>query len=508
MNAKVLLALLVAVFPLVHSHAQSPQEGLVARIQTPLGGEALRLTGFEGREALSTLFHYELTMLVDSAKAPPFEALLGQPVQVSIGTAGGPVRHFNGICARVGQEIVGGVGMKYRLELVPQMWFLTRKVNSRTFLEKSVPQIVQAILSEGGVTADLRLQVNYPARKFVVQYRESDFAVISRLMEEEGMYYFFEQSDQGHRLVIADTPAGHTEIPGPVQFDNSAQPGIAGTAPDRVISWEKNQEIRSAKYTLWDHCFEQPGSHLEATATIQSGVQVGKVFHKFQIAGNEKLEVYQFPGGYAQRFDGVDPAGRAQPQELAKLAQESKRVTVGAMQAETVGAMQMRGVSSARHLVAGHKFTLSGHYDADGPYVLTGVQHSATRGAGETIEYGNGFTCIPAAVPFRPARKTPKPVIQGPQTAIVTGPPGETHFSDQYGRVKVRFHWDRSGRTDHNSSCWVRVGTLHAGMENGFVVSPAVGDEVVVTFLEGDPDQPIIIGSVYNPNRMPPNSGR
>ena len=149
---------------------------------------------------------------------------------------------------------------------------------------------------------------------------------------------------------------------------------------------------------------------------------------------------------------------------------------------------------------------LNGHFNADGPYVLTRVQHTATeaKDGSRALEYHNTFTCIPAGLPFRPGRVTPRPVIHGAQTAVVTGPAGEEIFPDKYGRVKIQFHWDREGKKDENSSVWVRVGALHAGLEQGFSVVPAVGDEVVVTFLHGDPDQPIIIGSVYNPERMPP----
>lgn len=278
------------------------------------------------------------------------------------------------------------------------------------------------------------------------------------------------------------------------------------SAVESVFSWYKTQELSPAKYTLWDHCFELPRQNLQAVAQIRESVQVGQVTHPLRLDVNAGLEIYDYPGEYAQRFDGVGPLGSDQPAELAKIFSEKDRVVRTRMEQEAAAGINIQGSSSASRLVAGHKFTLARHHNANGDYVLTGINHLArvTFNADKpTVEYANTFTCIPAGLPFRPARVTPKPNIPGSQTAVVTGPAGEEIFIDKYARVKVQFHWDRQGQNDAQSSAWVRVGSLHAGTEAGFIASPRIGQEVIVSFLEGDPDRPIIIGSVYNAGQLP-----
>ena len=233
--------------------------------------------------------------------------------------------------------------------------------------------------------------------------------------------------------------------------------------------------------------------------------------HKLSLDGTDKLELYEYPGFYAQRFDGVNRGGGEQPSELEKIFKDNRRTASLRMQEEAARAVSVRGSSSCRHMMSGHKFTLERHFDADGEYVLTGVSHSASITAGgyrsggsAAFEYQNQFECIPVALPFRPARLTPKPTVRGTQTAVVVGPPGEEIFTDKYSRVKVQFHWDREGQYDADSSCWIRVATIWAGKGWGVIHIPRIGQEVVVDFLEGDPDQPIVIGSVYNADQMPP----
>jgi type VI secretion system secreted protein VgrG len=239
-------------------------------------------------------------------------------------------------------------------------------------------------------------------------------------------------------------------------------------------------------------------------------VAAGKVTHKLKLAANEKLEVYDYPGAYAQRFDGIAPGGTERPADLQKILEDNERTVKIRMEQETVPGLFSRGASYCRQLVSGYKFTLNRHFNADGPYVLTSVQHSARFAddyrSGETplFQYQNRFTCIPADLPFRPPQVTPKPVIAGMQTALVVGPAGETIHCDKYGRVKVQFFWDRQGKKNENSSCWIRVGQVSAGQGYGTLSLPRIGHEVIVAFLEGDPDQPIITGVVYNNENMPP----
>ena len=220
------------------------------------------------------------------------------------------------------------------------------------------------------------------------------------------------------------------------------------------------------------------------------------------------MELYDFPGEYAQRFDGISGGGAEQPAELQKILEDNQRTVEIRMQEEALPSLLIRGSSGCRQFTSGHKFKLQRHFNANGPYVLTGVQHSATlddyRSSGDTFSYSNSFTCIPLALPFRPVRLSTKPTVPGTQTAVVVGPSNDEIFTDKYGRVKVQFHWDREGKNNEDSSCWVRVATCWAGKQWGAIHLPRIGQEVVVDFLEGDPDQPIIIGSVYNADQMPP----
>jgi len=239
-------------------------------------------------------------------------------------------------------------------------------------------------------------------------------------------------------------------------------------------------------------------------------VPVGKVPHNLTAGDNSKLELYDWPGEYAQRFDGVDPSGSDRPSDIQKIFEDNKRTVEIRMQQEALPALLIRGGSNCRQLTSGHKFTLTKHFNADGAYILTSIRHSGS-GAGDfrgletgPFHYENRFECIPVDLPYRPPQVTPKPVVHGTQSAVVVGPTGEEIFTDKYGRVKVQFHWDREGKNDPTSSCWIRVGTSWAGKQWGVIHIPRIDQEVIVDFLEGDPDQPIIIGSVYNADMMPP----
>jgi type VI secretion system secreted protein VgrG len=232
-------------------------------------------------------------------------------------------------------------------------------------------------------------------------------------------------------------------------------------------------------------------------------VQAGQVVHRLRLAGNERLELYDYPGGYAERFDGVGPGGGDQPDELQNIFRAASQDAGIRIQVEAEQSVVVTGSSTVAAFTSGRTFALQGHFNADGSYLLTDVTHAASQDAGAS-QYTNSFTCIPDGVPFRPVRSTPKPVLGGSQTAIVVGPAGEEVFTDKYGRVKVQFHWDREGKNDENSSCWVRVAQAWAGATWGAIHIPRIGQEVIVDFLEGDPDRPIITGRVYNADNMPP----
>jgi type VI secretion system secreted protein VgrG len=487
------------------------QEGRFMAITTPLGKDALLLDSFSGTEGMSQLFRFQLGMYSESENPVPFEKLLGQKVTVTL--QGNPVRYFSGIISRFQQgHRTKGLDKKatlirYEAEMVPQLWLLTKSVQSRIFQQLTVPDILKQVLK--GIDFSSEIQGTFAPRDYCVQYGESDFAFASRLMEEEGIYYFFKHTSSSHQLVLANTPQSH----GPVGYSGAIkyEEIVGGVRKDeRITDWVKSQEVGPGKVTFRDHCFELPDDDLEATQPITDSVQVGTVTHKFATGANSSLEHYGFPGRYAQRFDGVDPGGSPNASNLQKIFDDKKRTTNIRMQEAALPGLTIHGKSNCRLLTPGYKFDISGHFDADGSYVVTSVEHSASiegafsHAGGEGQVFGNNFQCIPAGLPFRPPQQTPKARMEGPQTAMVVGPSGQEIFTDKYGRVKVQFFWDRQGKKNADSSCWIRVGTLWGGKQWGSIVIPRIGQEVVVAFEDGDPDRPIIIGSVYNANTMPP----
>lgn len=486
---------------------EATQANRPMKLTTPLGKDVLLLTNFMMREGISQLFQMQLDVIAKNGQEVAFDKLLGQKVSVELVGPGNKPRFFSGIVNRVSQGGRDQTFTRYRLEAVPQLWLLTKRWQSRIFQHLNVPDILKKVLE--GLDPTLELQGTFEPRDYCVQYRESDFNFASRLMEEEGIYYFFKHAADGHKLVVANAPGSHPEMP--MQSKVIYEEISGGQRDDlRIFSWSKVQELRAGKVTLWDQCFELPKQHLEADKTIQESVQVGTVTHKLKLPANEKLELYDFPGEYAQRFDGVDRGGGDKPKNLDKIFTDNKRTTNIRMEQEAVPGLVIQGSSNCRQFVCGHRFTLDRHFNANGQYLLTSVTHVGRQGAylsggdGSTFEYSNSFTCIPFAQPFRPPRVALKPTIQGAQTAIVVGMPGEEIFADKYGRVKVQFPWDRQGKYNADSSCWVRVGQVWAGKHWGASFVPRIGQEVIVLFQEADPDQPIIVGSVYNAEQMPP----
>jgi type VI secretion system secreted protein VgrG len=488
------------------------QDNLLMRVNTPLGPDALLLRSFSAYEAISQLFNFQLDLWAENRTAVPFDQLLGQKVCVEMALPDGSKRYFNGIVCRIGAGDRGEIFTDYRVELVPQFWMLTRRSQSRIFQHQTVPDILKKVLE--GLDVAYQIQGTWQPRNYCVQYRETDFNFACRIMEEEGICYFFKHSANGHQMVLANTPPAHPAVPGPAKIRYMKTINYKSDE-DGVGAWEKVQEVRPGKYTLWDHCFELPHQHLEANKPVKDSVPVGTVTHKLKVGGNDKLEVYDWPGAYAQRFDGIDKGGGERPADLQKIYEDNARTVAIRMQQDSESqSFAIRGASNCRHFVPGHKFTLERHYNADGEYVLTEVSHSAnqeviyrsTLEAVAGFSYENHFKCIPAGVHYAPPRLTAKPVVHGTQTAVVVGPPGEEIYPDKYGRVKIQFHWDRQGKNDADSSCWCRVAQPWAGQNWGMISLPRIGQEVVIDFLEGDPDHPIIIGSVYNADQMPPYS--
>ena len=475
-------------------------------IHTPLGDDVLLLTAFRASEAISRLFRYEVDLIAEAGAAVPFDRLLGAGMTVELRQFDAPSRYFDGMVRCVSQGERDEVFTRYHAELVPRLWLLTKKVRSRIFQQMTVPDILRQVLS--GLQVSYELAAQYHPRDYCVQYRESDFDFASRLMEEEGIYYFFQHSNGSHQLIVTDIAHQHPTVPGPagIVFEEAAGE-VRGDV--RITRWEKRQELRSGQYTLRDYCFEMPSTRLEAHAQTDESVTVGRVVHKLRVGGNDQLEIYDYPGCYAQRFDGIAPHGGVRAQDLTEIFPDGDRTAKLRMEREQAAGMEIRGKGDCGHFLPGHKFTLERHFDGDGAYLLNEVEHQANQTgyqSGEEFgfQYQNRFTCIPADLRYRPSRETPKPVISGVQTATVVGPEGQQVFCDKYGRIKVQFHWDRDGKKNADSSCWLRVAQFWAGNRWGAFFWPRIGHEVVVAFEDGDPDRPIVVGSVYNADNMPP----
>ena len=446
-------------------------------IDTPLGEDALLLRSFQGQEALSRLFTFHLDLVSEDASIK-YEDIVGQAVTVRLSLADSSQRYWNGYVSRFVQADRDSKVAVYHATMVPWLWFLDQTTDCRIFQGKTAPDIIKQIFKEYGYNDfALRLYGDFVKRDYCVQYRESDFNFVSRLMEEEGICYFFEHENGKHTLILANDPSSHKACPNQptARYEGSA----GGWQDDDVIlHWHQEQELRPGVYTVTDYNFETP-----ATSLLSS------------VNGTGKWEVYDFPGEYAKRADG---------DRLAKVR----------LQEQQMPQSVARGTSDCRAFGVGYKFKLTDHYrdDLNQEYVLTSLHHSGRHNLGygssasESAEpvYENSFECVPATTPIRPPRRTPVPVVQGCQTALVVGPAGEEIFTDKYGRVKVQFHWDREGKKNEASSCWVRVSYPWAGKSWGGIHVPRIGQEVIVDFIEGDPDRPIITGRTYNAGQMPP----
>jgi type VI secretion system secreted protein VgrG len=486
-------------------------------LTTPLGPDKLLATGLGAREAVSQLFNFEMDCMAVRGTAIDFGKLLGQKVSMKLEVPPKKARFFSGICARVTQAESDQQFDRYRLEVVPQVWLLTKRAQSRIFQHVNVPDILKTVLT--GIDVTFEIQGKFEPRDYCVQYRETDFNFACRVMEEEGIYYYFKHTAAGSQMVVANTPQSHVNLEPTSALRFKALSEGAAIDEEAIYDLTKTQEVTSGKFTLRDHTFELPHKDLEATKPITDSVQVGKISHTLKVADNSKLEIYDWPGEYAQRFDGVDRSGGDQPAELQKIFSDNTRTVNLRMEAAATGAVVLNGASNLRHLTAGFKVTITAIDDvskplgADGPFVLTTVNHTAQLGAdfrsgsSAGFTYNNTFSLMPAGVPFRPQRTTPKPVVAGTQSAVVVGPKGEEIFTDRFGRVKVQFHWDRQGKNDADSSCWIRVTQPWAGKRWGAFFIPRIGQEIIVDFLEGDPDQPICVGCVYNADQTQPYLG-
>jgi type VI secretion system secreted protein VgrG len=440
----------------------------------------LLLAGFTAREAISELFEIKVQLFSSDGSIDPI-AVLRKPATVTVVLATGEIRYFNGVFRDFAQ---GGFDERshlytYRASIVPLLSFLSLGWNCKIFQNMAVPDIVQNVLKAGGVT-DIGLSLNgtYAPREYCVQYRESNLNFISRLLEEEGIAYYFVHSESGHKLILSDsTPSAPQTTDEQVCYSATAPEGTP--TQSTVWSLSRTDQVFTPKVALTDYYFETPSlSLLDQTQTINKNT------------GSE--ERFDYPGGYRTCGEGTR-YGKLRIEELETPA------------------MLAHGESNCAGFCSGFQFTLSDHYrqEMNQAYLLLSVVHKAAipnyvASQNDEFSYENRYEAIPLKVNFRPPRVTPKPVVAGSQTAVVVGPSGEEIYVDKYGRVKVQFFWDRDGKKDENSSCWIRVSQIWAGKNWGWVTLPRIGQEVVVDFLEGNPDSPLIVGRIYNAEQMPP----
>jgi type VI secretion system secreted protein VgrG len=453
------------------------QANRTLRVETALGEDALFLHALSGEEGVSRPFRFLLDLSSEGTMLPDASALLGTPACVSIELPSGGQRIVHGLISRFRRNGSGLVLDSYQAELVPWLWMLSLSTDCCIHQKKTVPEIVKSVFDELGF-ADYRLAVTkeYPKREFCVQYRETHLAFVSRLLEDEGIFYYFEHAADKHTLVLADNAASLPVCPNGARIavaPASTGWSFAEAAYNRLTV---ERAVHTKKVALTDYNYLTPSTDLVAEEAGSTG----------------RGETFDFPGGYAKPDEGTRYA-RLRLEEL-----ESEREVA-------------TGFSSAAALTSGYTVTLANSAPAggDGDWLLLSVQHQAQQGSFQSgdeqaFSYENQFTAVPAGTCWRPPRRTPRPRVRGTQSALVVGKAGEEIWTDAQGRVTLHFYWDRRSKRDEHSSCPIRCSTAWAGKGWGQFSVPRIGQEVLVDFLEGDPDRPIVVGRVYNAEQPPP----
>ncbi len=436
-----------------------------------------------GSESLSEPFEYTLTLLGEDGRLDRGK-LLGQSLTVEIPAPGqAAIRYLNGKITSVAVSSVELSGERYaawQVTLESDLWPMRLERNMRIFQAQTVPQIVQTMLAEQGVKIDSQLTQSYRIWDYCVQYQESSLDFICRLMELEGIAWYFRHASDSHTLVLADAGSVFPTAPGyeVVPYIQTTAGGVADY--EGISQWSLQESVTPGLFSTEDYDFRKPNAWLFQARQNPASPSPGKI------------DVYEWPGRFVEQSDG---------EYYARIKQERWQVDH----------QQITATATATGIATGHRFQLThAPYPQDnGSYLVTKTwiqceenrYASGDEGASSRLI---SFSVIPASLVYRPAQKTPWPRTYGPQTARVVGPAGETIWTDKYGRIKVKFHWDRLGSNDETSSCWVRVSSAWAGQGFGGVQIPRVGDEVVIDFINGDPDRPIVTGRVYNDANMPP----
>lgn len=453
------------------------------RITVQLPVEGLLFWKLSGREAMSESFALNLTLLGTDARIDRSK-LLGQAVTVTLPTQSlQGARYLNGKVTREAvstTELSGTRYAVYQLTVEPDLWPMKRDRNLRIFQSQTVPQIVKTLLGESQVNVEDKLTGSYRVWDYCVQYQESSLDFISRLMELEGIGYHFQHAADRHTLVLSDAATQYQPFSGYEVIPYHQTPSGGSTSEEGIGQWALEDSVTPGIYSLDDYDFRKPNAWLYQAQQNPASPQPGSI------------DVYDWPGRFVEHGHG---------ESYARIRQERWQVEH----------QQLHGTGTAMGIAPGSRFTLSNapFFSDNGEYLTTAAEYYfeenryASGSDGETI-HRTDFTVIPASVVYRPAQVTAWPRTYGPQTAKVVGPQGESIWTDRYGRVKVKFHWDRMAKGDDTCSCWVRVSSAWAGQGFGGVQIPRVGDEVVIDFINGDPDRPIVTGRVYNEASMPP----
>lgn len=471
------------------------QDSRSFQVKSALPVNTLLFRSMKGIDRLSELFDYRVELLSADHELD-LNALLGTDINISMERPDSGVRFFHGYVADAEQLDSKAEYAHYALTLKPWLWFLTRTADCRIFQEMSVPDILEDIFrGEGFTDFQMQLSESYPARSYCVQYRETDFDFVSRLMEQEGIYYYFSHEDGKHTLVLCDNTAAHEAVPGyeHIPFYAGEPNPLPGTEYLEGLSIK--QQVLPGRLAINDFNFVQPGDNLLAST-------MGEGNH-----ARADYEVYDYTGEYPSGSNGV---------KSRDFGERIIRYRLEAMQA-THEQITLSG--SVTGPSAGNLFLLQGAERADRniEYLIVGARFECSQGGfvsgtnDSEFHFDARFDVICAKKQFRAPRRTQRPVMQGPQTAIVVGPAGEEIYTDKHGRVKLQFHWDRYGKRDEASSCWVRVSQVWAGGQYGAIHIPRINNEVIVEFINGDPDQPIVTGRVYNgdnnvPYELPANA--
>jgi len=462
--------------------ASYTQDGQPLAIETPLGKDKLLLEAFTGEEALGELFTFRLECLsVDESLSD--KSIVGKQVSFRINDADNSPRWFTGYVSRFSWMGRDDVLTRWLVEVVPSLWFTTLTSDCKIFQQKAVPDIVSDVLGDTSeITLSKKITGSHSPWDYCVQYRETDFAFVSRLMEFEGISYHFEHGQKSLKMVVSDANSAFTDC-ADADVESVQQFGSA-TKPGQLTSWQHDYAYRPGKFVQTDYNFEQPTTDLLATGKGKSSY-----------SNADKAELFDYPGEYDKKSDG---------DATAKVRIEAEEVT----------ASVASGASTCRSFSPGYTFKIKSHpssAEKGKKYLLTRVRHTASiRGAYQTskeagwaFEYENSFSAVPFETVWRNKQKTPWPTGTV-QTALVVGPSGEEIYTDEYGRIKVQFHWDRYGKKNEQSSCWIRVAQSLAGPQFGSQFLPRIGMEVVVSHLDDDPNRPLVTGVVYNGTNKPP----